>query len=610
MTLNRAQKKYLKKNLKRYSLAKIATDLNLPEKEILEFLKTRWRREKYQQFLRQQREDSQSSSPLPLKTELVFKKWLGRNWKILAFLAFLVFVVYLNSLGNDFVSDDIASIRDNALIDQVSFFWKPPDYINLRGFVLFLTKKLFDLNPLFYRLTNILFHLGSVWVIYFLIGLFFSSPLPLITASLFAVHPLLTESITWISGGSYSNGAFFIFSSLLAYVYATRFEKRKVFILSLILFLLATFFSEKLLVFSAALFLYELLFGHLKNNWPKLIPFGLISGFWALYLLGMIGVRSTVLQTTFYQEPGTNNPLIQIPVAITSYLELAFWPKDLTLYHADVVISQTEYLLRLGGFILFLAALAYFFKKNRGVFFWLFFLLISLSPTLTPLRLSWVVAERYVYLGAVGIFVLMAWLIKKIADISQNQKVLFVLLGILLFAFSARTMVRNRDWKNQDTLWLATDKVSPESPQNHNNLGDLYFRRGEPEKAVEEFQTAIKLKPNYGDAYHNLANVYREMGQDDLAIANYQKALSFNPHLWQSYQNIAGIYFGQKNAPLAKENMEKAVAINPQSAELQTNLGLIYLKMGESQKAKELFLKALEIDPNYQRAKEGLLSLD
>ena len=609
MTLNRAQKKYLKKKLKRHSLAKIATDLNLPEKEILEFLKTHWRKEKYQKFLRQQREGSQLSSQLPLKTGFIFEKWLGQNWKILAFLAFLVFAVYLNSLGNDFVSDDIAAIRDNSLLDQVSFFWKPPIYINLRGFILFITKKIFGLNPLFYRLTNVLFHLGSVWVIYFLIGLFFSSPLPLITASLFAVHPLLTESVTWISGGPYSNSAFFILFSLLAYIYATRLKKRKFFILSIILFLLATFFSEKVLVFSAALFLYELLFGHLKKNWPKLVPFGLISGFWALYLFGLIGVRSTILQTTFYQDLGNNNPLIQIPVAITSYLELAFWPKNLTFYHSDVVISQTEYLLRLGGFILFLAALVYFFKKNRGVFFWLLFFLISLSPTLTPLRLGWVVAERYVYLGAVGIFVLMAWLIKKIADISKNQKTPFILLGILLFAFSTRTVIRNNDWKNHDTLWLATDKVSPESPQNHNNLGDLYFRRGELEKAVEEFQTAIKLKPNYGDACHNLANVYREMGQDDLAIENYRKALSFNPRLWQSYQNIAGIYFAQKNAPLAKENMEKAVAINPQSAELHANLGLVCLKLGESQKAKEEFLKALEIDPDYQRAKEGLLSL-
>ena len=99
-----------------------------------------------------------------------------------------------------------------------------------------------------------------------------------------------------------------------------------------------------------------------------------------------------------------------------------------------------------------------------------------------------------------------------------------------LFALSVRTITRNADWKNQDTLWLATAKTSPSSPQNHNNLGDYYGRQGDLEKAAEEFKTAIKLKPNYGDAYHNLANIYHQMGEDDLAIENYRKALSFNPN--------------------------------------------------------------------------------
>ncbi len=74
--------------------------------------------------------------------------------------------------------------------------------------------------------------------------------------------------------------------------------------------------------------------------------------------------------------------------------------------------------------------------------------------------------------------------------------------------------MRNFDWKNQDTLWLATAKTSPSSHQNHNNLGDLYARRGEYEKAVEEFKKAIELKPDYGDAYHNLANVYHQIGKE------------------------------------------------------------------------------------------------
>lgn len=610
MGLTRAQKKHLKKNLKRHSLEKIAADLQVPKEEIDSFLKSRWRKSKYQSFLRERKAKAQKPTVVSLKTEFDFSQWLSRNWKVLAFFAFLVFAVYFNSLGNDFVSDDIASIRDNSLIDQVQFFWNPPEYFNLRGLVLFLTKKIFGLNPAFFRLSNILFHLGSTWAVYFLIGLFFSSPLPFIVASIFAVHPLLAESITWISGGPYSNGAFFIFTSLLAYIYTQRLKKTKIYVLSIILFLVATLFSEKLLVFFAAFFLYELLFGQIKKFWPKLIPFGIISTLMAIYLLGPFGARKATLETTFYQEPGLNNPLIQIPVAIISYLKLAFWPQNLTFYHSKVIFSQVEYSLMLVAFLLSLGAWGYFFMKDKRVFFWLSFLIIGLSPTLTPLRVSWVVAERYVYIGAVGIFVLMAWIIKKIGQLTKNDKTAYFLLGIILFSLSTRTIIRNLDWKNQDTLWLATDKISPQSPQNHNNLGDLYHRRGDLEKSVEEFQTAIKLKPNYGDAYHNLANVYHEMGKDQLALESYQKALSFNPNLWQSYQNIAALLFNHNEYELAEQYLKKAIEINPQSPELYTVLGLVHLRLEEKQEAKEVFFKALQINPNYQRAKEYLLQID
>jgi hypothetical protein len=402
MALTRAQKKYLKKNLKRHSLAKIAVDLGIAEKEILGFLKTHWRKEKYQKFLKKQKHLRGEAKQKPrgcLKGE-----WFKKHWKALAFLAFLVFAVYLNSLGNDFVSDDSA-INQNPEINQISYFLNPPYFnLDIRSLIIFLTHKVFGLNPAFYRLINILFHLGSVWIIYLLITFFFASPIPLFTASIFAVHPLLLEAITWISGGHYSLGVFFALFSFLAYISFFDAKKPKLYLFSLLLFYLALLSSEKLVIFPLILLIYEFTFKRLKARGQKLIPFFALSGFWALYLFGLFGARITTLETTFYQEPGINNPLIQIPIAITSYLELIFWPKNLTLYHSEMLFTQIEYLLRLSGFILLLALIGYFYKNNKKLFFWLTFFLISLLPYLTPLRISWVVAERYVYLGALGIF--------------------------------------------------------------------------------------------------------------------------------------------------------------------------------------------------------------
>ena len=606
MNFTHSQKKYLKKNLNKLPLEKIAADLDLNLQDILNFTKKNWPREKYQKLIKRNRLVTQTKDYLSVKNNFNFKSFFFQNWKVFLFLAILVLAVYFNSLNNAFLSDDIAIIRDNPDINKISYFFQPPFNLSLRSLIIFLTHKIFGLSPIFYRLPNVFFHLGSTWLIYFILSFFFTGFIPLMAATIFAVHPILTESVTWISGGPYSNGAFFGFLTVLLYFIFRQKQEKKFYLFSLFSFIIASLFSEKLIILPIILLLYEICFGQFKKNWRRLIPFFVLSLLFGLKLLGLLGERVTSLETTYYQQPGLDNPLIQIPIAISSYLSLIFWPKALTLYHSELTFSQTQYLVKLAIFILFWGITFFFFKKERRIFFWLCFFFISLLVTLTPLKVSWVVAERYVYFGSLGIFVFIAWLISQTRRWFKNQKIAWIIFSLLILALATRTVVRNFDWKNQDTLWLATAKTSPSSHQNYNNLGDMYARYGDYQKAIEEFQKAIELKPNYGDAYHNLANVYHLMNRDDLAQENYEKALSFNPNLWQSYQNLAAIYFIQEKFDLAKEFMEKAIKINPENIDLHINMGILYSNLGDKQKAKEEFGKALQIDPQNQKAKQQL----
>lgn len=610
MGLTKKQRKQIRQETKDSSLEKIADELKINPKEIEDYLKKIWRKEKYQKFLAREKKQEKQISSLILKTNFNFKNWLKQNWRQLAFLAFLVLGVYFNSLNNEFLSDDIAQMKDITTLENqyIKKIFKPP-FIAMRPFIVFLTYKFFGLNAAFFRFSNIIFHLGSAWIVFLLINFFFKPPLPLFTASIFAVHPILTESVTWISGGPYSNSAFFALLSLILYMLSRR--SKNLYFFSILSYIIAFMFSEKLVIFIFAFILFELIFGQFKKNLSRLTPFILISGLFFLNLVGLVGIRISSLEAIHYQKPGLTNPLIQIPIAISSYLELIFWPKNLTLYHSEMIFSQSEYFFKLGIFIFFLTAIIYFFKKDRRIFFWLLFFLIPLLPTLTPLGISWIVAERYAYLASLGIFVFIALILQKIGKIAKNQKVSYVLFAIILLALSVRTIMRNIDWKNQDNLWLAAAKTSPSSSQNHNNLGDYYGRQGDLKKAVEEFKIAIQLKPGYADAYHNLANTYQQMGETDKAIKNYQIALSFNPNLWQSHQNLGTIYFIiQEEFELAKQEFEKAIKINPQNSNLFNSLGIIYLKLGGKEKAKETFSKALQIDPQNERARQELLLLE
>lgn len=594
MNFTKSQKKYLKKNIKILPLNEIAANLGVSEKEVHQYLKSRWPEEKYEKFTKNLQN---KGTRFHLGGE-----WFKKEWKVFIFLAILVFTVYFNSLKNDFVSDDIAAIAGNPEIFKITNLY----HLELNSFKNFLIQTFFGIIPMAYRMVNIIFHLGSVWLIFTLINLFFNSPLPLITASIFAVHPFLTEGVTWISGAPYSVSAFFIFLTMLTYLLVKSYKNKRLHILSLVAFFIALLFNTKLLVFPLVICLFEFCFGDLKKNWKKLIPYFAISGLWVVYLLGPLGARISSVQSN-YIGPGIDNPLIQIPVAITSYLELIFWPKNLTFYHSELIFSPGEYFIRLTGFIFFLIVIFYFFKKDKKIFFWLSFFIITLLPTLTPLRISWIVAERYAYMGSLGIFVLIAWLIQKIGQIGKNKNLVPLVLTLILIPLSVRTIIRNKDWTNQDTLWLATAKISPSSPQNHNNLGDYYGRYGNIERAIEEFKIAIELLPGYADAYHNLANAYQQIGKTNEALDNYQKAVSFNPGLWQSHQNIAAIYFAQGKFTEAISEMESAIKINSNNSDSYVNLGIIYLRINDKSKAKTAFTQALSLNPKNERANLGLI---
>jgi len=545
----------------------------LSEGEVLDYLKKKWSPEKYKKFMRRHHAEDNISSQGA--TSFSFINFFRQNWPQLSFLAFLVLAVYANSFGNGFVSDDIAGFAKNENLGRFSNIFSGPLRFSLQA--LFDTLALFigGLHPLTFRILNIFFHLGSTAIIFTLLSLSMNKRIALIAASIFAVHPILIEAVGWISGAPYSQYAFFFLLSFLFYLFSKNNQKYLYY--SIVFFILTLLSSGNAIALFLVFALYELAFGSLRHNWKKFLPYFSISLFVLILLVAKIGYRVSTIESQSYQSAGgMYNPFVQIPVAIGSYLKLIFWPAHLTLYQTEMAFTRGQFLFLLAIFLAFLGALAWSWFKNKTVFFWLAFFPITLLPTLTPFKISWIVAERYVYLGTLGVIVVVAMLFDRILKINENAKMVgYFFLVALVASLSVRTIVRNRDWKSEDTLWLATAKVAPSGQVIHNNLGDVYARQGDMQKAVEEFKKAIEINPNYADAYHNLANTYQMMGQLDLATENYQKALEINPALWQSYQNLAAIYFSQSNFDLAEENMKKALEINPQEPKLQESLKYI-----------------------------------
>ena len=597
MGLNKKQKKYIRRNIKKKDISEIALHLNISEKEINLYFKKKIKG----------KEAVDNSGSLKGKIlNFNFRKWFDKNILILIGLTILVFTAYINSLGNDFVSDDIAGIVQNQQLDKFAYTISGLP-TTLRLFIDFLIVNIFGRSPVFFRLVNIFFHLGSVLVIFLLINLMVNRTVALFAAAVLAVHPLQTEAVTWISGGLYSQYSFFIVLALLFYVLSVK--DRKYYYFSIACFVLSLMSSEKAIVFPFLLFVYQLTFRQLKN-WKKLIVPFVIGGSWALFYVLKVPERISSLETQHYQTPRMISPLFQVPVALGSYIELAFFPKGLTLYHSEMLFSRLEFAFKVLILLAVFGLIYYGFKRNRQLFFWPLFFIVSLFPVLTPFGISWIVAERYVYLGAIGIFVTTGLLINLIfKKLKLKNAYYYAFLSFVIPVLLIRTIFRNNDWKNQDNLWLAAAKYSPSSAQNHNNLGDLYGRRGDLNRAAEEFKTAIQLQPNYADAYHNLANTYSQLGETDKAIQGYQEAFKFNPNLWQSYQNLGGIYFNLKDFQKAEEYFKKALKLNYQSVQLHTFLTNTYLEQGKNSQAREELIILLRFDPNNQEIQQALFNI-
>jgi len=330
---------------------------------------------------------------------------------------------------------------------------------------------------------------------------------------------------------------------------------------------------------------------------------------------GAIGKRTEILATTFSSQIILHQPLWKkVSISISEYLGLIFWPDKLTLYHSDVSFLWLSLGVRAGLLVLLILGLVVVIWRGwRGeqgwkeVGFWGSWFLITLIPTLTPWASAWVAAERYVYMGTVGVFVLVALLWVKLERKSKVWRQVCAWVGVVVVsALMVRTFVRNFDWRNQDYLWLSAERTSPSSPQNMNNLGDLYARRGENEKALEYFKRAIQLNPNYADGHHNLANIYRVSGQLEEAKVNFLKAAELNPGLWQSWENLALIAYQENDFVKASEDIEKAMVINPNSEKLLSNAAIIYSQGGEVEKAREVAQQILLINPSSQVARQVL----
>ncbi|MFH1277924.1 MAG: tetratricopeptide repeat protein [Candidatus Eisenbacteria bacterium] len=574
----------------------------------------------------------------------------------------LALLPYAGTLGNDFVWADQTVIVDGEAIlkspgDLARVFVKPlwsftgapaPGgggyYRPVTAISYTIDHALWGLNPAGYHATNILLH-GAVTLFLFLFfaGLFPKSRVPLLAGILFAVHPIHTEAVAWISGRTGLLAALGVVLSLFLY---RRPGNRPLFLAgSLAAFALGLGAKE-----SAAVLPLLVLLTAWWSRKPgrRLFAWNREGLYFALLVLYLV-VRRGALGAFGTGNPETIEPLVLVPTmlrALGGYLRLLFIPWPL---HTNDGIRLSTFVLepKVLLSLLFLGAFVYavlrYGRDRRETRFGLLWMGVALLPFLNVLPLLHFRAERLIYLPSAGFVLVAAALLDRWGDrILGKGKRLGLTPGelatatlALLLAFG--TAARCRTWKNDYTLFmdtLAKNTYAPEAcymlgaeayrngaypeaarlfraslslepgwaaylpvPWALANLGFAEYKGGDPESAEEAFREALRFYPGMEKASFGLALAASASGRHEESIESYQAILAKNPNHEDARYNLALEY--EKSGALADAEREyiRVVRQNPRRKDAFMNLGSLVAQSGRYAEAMEAYRGALRVAP-------------
>ena len=176
--------------------------------------------------------------------------------------------------------------------------------------------------------------------------------------------------------------------------------------------------------------------------------------------------------------------------------------------------------------------------------------------------------------------------------------------------FTVWTFERNKVWADELSLYRDCAEKSPAKARPHNNLGTILLSRGHLQEAVDEFQTALGLKPDYADAHYNLGIAMVKQGSLTDAIYQFSETLRLRPRNVKALNNMAATLVLKERYPEAIDYLKRALLINPAEDDLHTNLGIIMKKQGDLDEARHHFYRALQINPANKSAPHHLEEIE
>ena len=583
-------------------------------------------------------------------------------------------LLYFNSLGGAFQFDDRDLIQKEWIADLKAF----GDQVALKDFtnrpVLLFTYALNNtLNPSWvfgFHLLNLLLHLWVTLLIFFILlktqkWVSPSPPsdraLPFLTALLFAVHPLNTDSVSYISSRSTLLATFFYLLTL--YAFLSLFCNRKpaekpampLFLVLVVPFFLYLSLASKLIAVTlpAALALCFFAFicpAAFPAMWQRLTQKKMLY----VYAGGMIliaGVFITTAPQFLYAPKDQGLELfgrwpyfwVQLKVIAFYYLKLFAVPFNLNVdpgFPFSSVFTDPQIalaLVLLTGLVFTALRFGNLWMRVGTLWF-----ILTLAPTSSLVPLNDLAVEHRMYLPmTLGLCLIAGLILKNSLPLKRHAWA-----PVILVLLAAGTLDRNRVWIDEASLWADAVQKNPHSPRTHNNLGKAHYENGDLNRALLHFQQSVAniqkhammqynlkdpsrwlkssdpsparptankiLKADFAEPHYNLASVYLDTGQLENAAAEYAAAIRLQPNHHDAYLGLGSVH-ARLGKPAQAEGFylkaitaKKAAAGGRDFALARLNLGELYGKSSRFEEAIRQFDLALKSDPSLSLAHYNL----
>jgi Flp pilus assembly protein TadD len=582
---------------------------------------------------------------------------VGRSYRSIILVALLCLVAYANALGDGFVYDDFDLIVNNDWLGEGSlleafrlgywetsrggsFYYRPMVSLSYK-----LDHAIWSKEPFGYHLFNLGLHLVTSLIVLALASRWLSSRgAGLAAASIFAVHPIHTQSVTWIAGRTDLLAAFFFLAALLLQQLAfdaavpglkarsdssLRPDSRKPALpnflqgLSLAALAGALLSKEMAVTYPAILALHawymtRCLAGstHHKTEpffarwWRPLGAATAVVGATLVLRLGVVGHLAGFADDPhawWVSADGLASRVMAIPEIVVFYLRRMIVPVWIAFesgIRPVTSVLEPAMIVSLGG----LAALCLLgFRLRRrdpAVPFGILFFAVTLLPVMNIFPIFESAMEHFAYLPSVGIVVAMTALGRSMIS-HPGARITAACVVVLLLG--GRTVLRNQDWKDEETFWKVTVQDSP-SARAYNNLGLHLWQEGRLDEAEAALQSVLNLKPELPSSHSNLGVVLSGQGRSEEAVRLFNNTLLLDPVNADALFNLAlarelnpsGRRYGQGfPAAEAIATYKRLVQAHPDHAEGWLNLGVIYEEIKQPDEAILAYENCSRAAPSY-----------